>query len=131
MSLPIHPSRGLLQRSTLAKLALEEPLQQVVRAQGVTNVDVWLDDVSIDTVHNSAAIGAGAALQTYRELYGHLQAEGLVISQKKTHFVDSSAKVVAELNKARAEADPETRSLARDLGIDSAGARRRRLLTCN
>ena len=135
LSPPIYPRRGLLQgcplAPTLAKLALEHPLQNILRAQGVTNADLWLDDISIDAVHRSPAVAAGAALSIFRQIKQDLDAEGLEVSSRKTHFVGTSSKVVAELKKARQPADPDIQSLAKDLGIDSAGARRRRLFTAN
>ena len=135
LSPPIYPRRGLLQgcplAPTLAKLALETPLQNILRAQGVTNADLWLDDISIDAVHRSPAVAAGAALSIFRQIKQDLDAEGLEVSSRKTHFVGTSSKAVAELKKARQPADPDIQSLAKDLGIDSAGARRRRLFTAS
>ena len=135
LSPPIYPRRGLLQgcplAPTLAKLALETPLQNTIRAQGVTNADLWLDDISIDAVHRSPAVAAGAALSIFRQIKQDLDAEGLEVSSRKTHFVGTSSKAVAELKKAKQPTDPDIQSLAKDLGIDSAGARRRRLFTAN
>ena len=135
LSPPIYPRRGLLQgcplAPTLAKLALETPLQNIIRAQGVTNADLWLDDISIDAVHRSPAVAAGSALSIFRQIKQDLDAEGLEVSSRKTHFVGTSSKAVAELKKARQPSDPDIQTLAKDLGIDSAGARRRRLFTAN
>ena len=84
LSPPIYPRRGLLQgcplAPTLAKLALETPLQNTIRAQGVTNADLWLDDISIDAVHRSPAVAAGAALSIFRQIKQDLDAEGLEVS---------------------------------------------------
>ena len=87
LSPPIYPRRGLLQgcplAPTLAKLALEHPLQNILRAQGVTNADLWLDDISIDAVHRSPAVAAGAALSIFRQIKQDLDAEGLEVSSRK------------------------------------------------
>ena len=111
LSPPIYPRRGLLQgcplAPTLAKLALETPLQNIIRAQGVTNADLWLDDISIDAVHRSPAVAAGAALSIFRQIKQDLDAEGLEVSSRKTHFVGTSSKAVAELKNARQPSDPD------------------------
>ena len=106
-------------------------MQNTIRAQGITNADLWLDDLSIDAVHRSPAVAAGAALSIFRQIKQDLDAEGLEVSSRKTHFVGTSSKAVAELKKAKQPTDPDIQSLAKDLGIDSAGARRRRLFTAN
>ncbi|OLQ04145.1 hypothetical protein AK812_SmicGene12815 [Symbiodinium microadriaticum] len=66
----------------------------------VTNADLWLDDISIDAVHRSPAVAAGAALSIFRQIKQDLDAEGLEVSSRKTHFVGTSSKAVAELKKA-------------------------------
>ena len=82
----IFPGRGMIQgcpyAPTLAKLTMSEPLHRLKRVTGLHHCDVWLDDVSADSLHASPDIAAGAAYEAFRVLKASLQAEGLVLSQE-------------------------------------------------
>ena len=58
-----------------------------------------------------------------------LSAQGLKVNVVKTHFTCSSAKAEKCLRQALKEGEPEVSSVVKDLGVDSAGGRRRRITT--
>ena len=91
--------------------------------------DVWLDDVSADSLHASPVIAAGAAYEAFRVLKSSLQAEGLVLSQEKTKFVAGTPRSAAALRKLLRPGDPDIVDVVKDLGLDSGSGRRRRTTT--
>ena len=92
---------------TLAKLTMSEPLHRLKRVKGLDHCDVWLDDVSADSLHASPDIAAGAAYEAFRVLKSSLQAEGLVLSQEKTKFVAGTPRSAAALRKLLQPGDPD------------------------
>ncbi|CAE7277113.1 unnamed protein product [Symbiodinium natans] len=96
---------------------------------GLDHCDVWLDDVSADSLHASPDIAAGAAYEAFRVLKSSLQAEGLVLSQEKTKFVAGTPRSAAALRKLLRPGDPDIVDVVKDLGLDSGSGRRRRTTT--
>ena len=129
----IFPGRGMIQgcpyAPTLAKLTMSEPLHRLKRVTGLDHCDVWLDDVSADSLHASPDIAAGAAYEAFRVLKSSLQAEGLVLSQEKTKFVAGTPRSAAALRKLLRPGDPDIVDVVKDLGLDSGSGRRRRTTT--
>ncbi|CAE7748672.1 ZCCHC13 [Symbiodinium sp. CCMP2592] len=130
---PLFPGRGVPQGCPLApslsKLTMSEPLQKVSSLPSVTNTDLWLDDVSLDVVGSDPVEVASAALQAYRVLHASLGLEGLEVETTKTKFVAGTVRARAALQQLRRPGEPETADLVKDLGLDCAAGRRRRITT--
>ena len=114
---------------SISKLAMFDPVVAASQMPGVQHCDLWLDDCSLDVTHADADIVAAQVLEVYRSLKTDLSAQGLQVNVKKTHFTCSSAKAEKCLQKILQEGDPEVSSMVKDLGVDSAGGRRRRITT--
>ncbi|CAE7835037.1 unnamed protein product [Symbiodinium sp. CCMP2592] len=130
---PLFPGRGVPQGCPLApslsKLTMSEPLQKVSSLPSVTNTDLWLDDVSLDVVGSDPVEVASAALQAYRVLHASLGLEGLEVETTKTKFVAGTVRARAALQQLRRPGEPDTADLVKDLGLDCAAGRRRRITT--
>ncbi|CAE7387584.1 unnamed protein product [Symbiodinium sp. CCMP2592] len=130
---PLFPGRGVPQGCPLApslsKLTMSEPLKKVSALPSVTNTDLWLDDVSLDVVGPDPVEVASAALQAYRVLHASLGLEGLEVETTKTKFVAGTVRARAALQQLRRPGEPETADLVKDLGLDCAAGRRRRITT--
>ena len=120
--------RVALLAPSISKLAVFDPVVAASQMPGVQHCDLWLDDCSLDVTHADADIVA-AQVEVYRSLKTDLSAQGLQVNVKKTHFTCSSAKAEKCLKKILQEGDPEVSSVVKDLGVDSAGGRRRRITT--
>ena len=129
----IWPKRGMLQgcpcAPTLAKLTTYKPLKTIMAKPGVSHADLWLDDISIDIAHQDAEIAASLSVDVYRSLKRLLRDEGLELNMGKTKFVVNNAKSRKALRAMAGPNMPEVAELVKDLGLDSAGAKRRRVTT--
>ena len=111
----------------LAKLALYPSLSKLHKSKLTDNITAWLDDVSLDTEGAHASKTAARAAQSFKLLKSLLQADALQMSLSKTCFVCTNAASEKALKKLLGPDDPPVKSLARDLGTDYSGARRRRI----
>ena len=129
----VWPKRGMLQgcpcAPTLAKLTTHKPLTTILSKPGVSHADLWLDDISIDIAHQDAEIAASLGVEVFRSLKLLLHAEGLELNMSKTKFVVNNAKSKKSLKAMCGQGMPEVAELVKDLGLDSAGAKRRRVTT--
>ena len=114
---------------SLAKVALHPVIDKIQRRRDVANVDCWLDDVSIDIQHKSFKQVADSAIRVYRSLKDGMDANGFTISSKKTGFVASSTQASKHLRELLLPHEPQVYDVMRDLGVDSTGGRKRRLVT--
>ncbi|CAE7466241.1 unnamed protein product, partial [Symbiodinium natans] len=114
---------------SLAKVALHPVIEKIQRRRDVANVDCWLDDVSIDIQHKSFKHVADSAIRVYRSLKDGMDANGFKISSKKTGFVASSTQASKHLRELLLPHEPQVYDVMRDLGVDSTGGRKRRLVT--
>ena len=125
----IFPHTGVLAgcpaAPSISKLVVHTAAATLVRRPGATNLDVWIDDLSLDSVHSSPQQLASVCLRLFRGLASSLEDMGAKVSLDKTCFVASSAAAAKALNSVRRPEDPRVRLLARDLGVTSNGARRR------
>ncbi|CAE7234573.1 unnamed protein product [Symbiodinium sp. CCMP2592] len=78
---------------------------------------------------SSARRVASAALQAYRVLHASLGLEGLEVETTKTKFVAGTVRARAALQQLRRPGEPDTADLVKDLGLDCAAGRRRRITT--
>ena len=114
---------------SLAKVALRQTIDKIQKRKDVANVDCWLDDVSIDVQHKSFKQAADSAIRVYRSLKDGMDANGFTISSKKTGFVASSTQASKHLRELLLPHEPQVYDVMRDLGVDSTGGRKRRLVT--
>ena len=122
--------RGLLAGCPLApmlsKIALYSPLSAVLNGRRcIAGADVWIDDISVDLEDQSAEKAAGNARLLYKQLSQALGGGGHSISTKKTFFVASSSRASKALSSILEDGDPEVRSIGKDLGVGTSGAKRR------
>ena len=132
-SSPVHCRKGILagcpMAPLLAKLVLAPAIENFVGQHPKSSVDVWVDDISVDFVGQDAHTVTQDALAGYEELKQGLEAAGLTLSVSKTGFLTSSIECKKQLNLMRREDQPKAQDLLKDLGLDSSGARRRRIGT--
>ena len=127
---PVHHTHyggagGCPAAPSITKLIIHPVAAALTGRRGATNLDVWLDDLSLDCVHNDPQQLASTCVRLYRGLAISLGEMGAKVSLDKTCFVASSAAAAKALNAIRRPDDPPVRPLSRDLGITSNGARRR------
>ena len=127
----IIPFRGVLAgcpaAPSISKLVVHPVAATVQSKRATSNLDVWIDDMSLDSVHASAKQVATDAILLFRSLRSALEARGAKLSLEKTSFVASSSQAAKCLRAIREDTDPQVRAFARDLGVTSGGARRRLL----
>ena len=114
---PIAPS--------LSKLALHSPCAEVFRSGLVSNLDTWIDDISADMVAKAPDKVAAKSVKVFRMLQASLGQEQLTLSYSKSAFTQK------RLQQLLRPGEPSVLGLVKDLGVDSAGARRRRVATSN
>ena len=111
---------------SIAKLAIHPVASELLAQPVLSNLDAWIDDLTADVIHRSPVCAAAGAVKIYRLLQTVLDTQGLTLSATKTCFVTTSSEVTKALSKLLAPGEPQIQPLARDLGVDSGGARRRR-----
>ena len=111
---PIAPS--------LSKLALRSPCAEVFRSGLVSNLDTWIDDISADMVAKAPDKVAAKSVKVFRMLQ---------VSSSKSAFVCADKDTQKRLQQLLRPGEPPVLGLVKDLGVDSAGARRRRAATSN
>ena len=128
---PIWPKQGVLAgcpaAPSIAKLIIHPIAASITSRSGTTNLDVWVDDLSLDAVDKSPEAVARTSLRLFRGLRTALQDRGASLSMDKTCFVATSASAAKALSTLRCPTDPEVKPFARDLGVTSSGVRRRLL----
>ena len=113
----------------VAKLVLAPVIEGFLRGHPKASVDVWIDDISVDFVGQDAITVCREALAGYEELKQGLESAGLKLSTSKTGFLSSTNECKRFINLHRTEDQPRAHDLLKDLGLDSSGARRRRIGT--
>ncbi|CAE7235281.1 unnamed protein product [Symbiodinium sp. CCMP2456] len=116
---------------TLSKLAIHEPCARLSASGLVSNLNTWLDDISLDVADSDADRAASRSVRAYRLIAESLGSEALVLSKAKSAFVCSDKAAEKRLRALLRPDDPPILSLIRDLGVDSAAARRRRVAGSN
>ena len=120
---PIAPS--------LSKLALHGTCSAVQESGLVSNLDTWIDDISADISANDSEQVASKSIKVFRLLRDNLGQEQLLLSMTKSAFVCSDKETEKRLRRLLRPGEPPILSLVKDLGVDSAGARRRRVASSN
>ena len=94
-------------------------------------LDTWIDDVSIDAEDADAQRVAQKIVALYRTISEELGNAELLISTSKSAFVCTDKRTQHRLKQLLRPGEPPVLHLVKDLGVDSAGARRRRVATSN
>ena len=115
----------------LSKLALYRPCKAVVDTGLSAGLDTWIDDVSIDAEDADAQRVAQKIVALYRTISEELGNAELLISTSKSAFVCTDKRTQHRLKQLLRPGEPPVLHLVKDLGVDSAGARRRRVATSN
>ena len=110
---------------TLSKLAVGESIRQTCTGPDIDYVGTWIDDISVDTENKQAERAAAAVVRVFRRLHKALTADGHQVSIGKTYFVASSPAAERALKKKLGAGDPPIQSVAKDLGMELTGGRRR------
>ena len=113
----------------LAKLVMAPIIEAFVKEIKPYVVDVWIDDISIDLVCDSPEKLAHATIQAFRVLKNLLHQHGFSLSPNKTGIIVSDSKIARAIKVVRDVDTPEVHQVLKDLGVDSAGARLRRIPT--
>ena len=87
---------------------------------------MWVDDISIDFVGQTANEVCNEALHGFDVLKQRLDEAGLNMSLSKTGFLASTNECKRAVATNRREDQPTVHDLLKDLGLDSCGGRRRR-----
>ena len=125
----IWPGRGVLAgcpaAPSVSKLVIHPIAEKLASKNSVCNLDIWIDDLSLDSVNKSPLRVASDSLKLFRGLRQDLESRGAQVSISKTCFVASSTEAAKALSKLLDKSDPQVKPMNRDLGITSAGGRRR------
>ena len=127
---PAYAQKGILAgcpvAPALSKVALF-PVCNAVHQNGLATVlDVWIADISADVEHYDPQIAARRAYKLYSLFKELLPTSELLLNFKKSAFTCSDPKAAAALKKLLEDGDPKVCGVAKDLGVDNSGGRRRR-----
>ncbi|CAE7600840.1 unnamed protein product [Symbiodinium sp. CCMP2592] len=128
---PVRPTRGVIAGCPfapgLSKLVLHPVMNVLHHCPSLHNCDLYIDDSSFDVEDASVTTVVHKALEVWRLVKQQLTQRKLPISIAKSAWVCSSREVEKKLSAHLGEADPQIQSCWRDLGVDSAGGKRRRV----
>ncbi|CAE7251918.1 unnamed protein product [Symbiodinium sp. CCMP2592] len=101
---------------SIAKLIMHDVAAELSVKPGASNLDVWIDDLSLDTVTAAPKQTASIALRLFRGLRNSLESRGAKVAISKTSFVATSSEACKALKAICQPDDPAIKNLARDLG---------------
>ena len=131
VSQPVYGEKGILAgcpwAPQLAKIVLAKPMQEFIQKFPRAALSVWVDDISLMFTGSNPKSVALEAVSAYRSLHKLLCEVGLSISIKKTGYLTSSVKVKKHVAKISRKGEPAVHDVMKDLGVDSSGARCRRI----
>ncbi|OLP99123.1 hypothetical protein AK812_SmicGene18339 [Symbiodinium microadriaticum] len=127
----IRPKRGIPAGCplaiTMARVFLAPILREASTCEGLAGLDTWVDDIGADFEDKRPAVVARQALTGYRVLAEGLKGSGLKISGTKTGFLASTKEARKELQALLKPDEPKIFHSMRDLGVDCALGRLRRV----
>ena len=112
---------------TMARVFLAPILREASTCEGLAGLDTWVDDIGADFEDKRPAVVARQALTGYRVLAEGLKGSGLKISGTKTGFLASTKEARKELQALLKPDEPKIFHSMRDLGVDCALGRLRRV----
>ena len=108
---------------------MHEVVEPLWKGPPKCHVDLYIDDTGFDILYQDAKACAKKAYLVRQRVKRQLDDAKLPLSTGKSVWICSNTRAEKELNKLLQEGDPQVQSLAKDLGVDSAWGRRRRLAT--
>ena len=133
LSAPLVATTGIVAGFPLApglsKLIMHKVVEPLWRGPPKCHVDLYIDDTGFDVLYQDAKTCAKKAYLVRQRVKRQLDDAKLPLSAGKSVWICSNTRAEKELNKLLQEGDPQVQSLAKDLGVDSAWGRRRRLAT--
>ena len=131
LSPPVQPTRGIIAGCPyapgLSKLVMHPVMAELWSNPNLDHCDLYIDDSSFDIEGSSTTEVMHKALKVWRNVKQAFQAQHLPISVGKSAWVCSSRAMEKKLAEHLGPDDPKIQSCWRDLGIDSAGGKRRRV----
>ena len=112
---------------TMARVFLAPILREVSKCEGLAGLDTWVDDIGADFEDRRPGVVARQALTGYRVLAEGLRESGLKISKTKTGFLASTKEARKELRALLKPGEAKIFHSMRDLGVDCALGRLRRV----
>ena len=113
----------------IAKVYLQPILQRFHTQHPECQTDVWVDDISFDVCDENPNRAAIKAVDALRTLKAELEEDGLRLSIAKTGILINHKHLKESLKPLLTINDPKIVEVMRDLGVDSAGGRLRRIKT--
>ena len=133
VSAPIVATKGIIAGCPLApglsKLVMHDVVSPIWYGSPKCHVDLYIDDTGFDIVGQDAKECARKAYLVWTRVKQQLNRAKLPLSAGKSAWVCSNPRAEKELNRLLKAEDPQVKSLAKDLGIDSGWGRRRRVTT--
>ena len=127
----ILPARGILAgcpfATMMARVDLQPIMQEAAQLRSITALDTWVDDIGADVEARYPEQAAFAVYEGYKTLRRLLEGSDLRLSLKKTGFLCTAAEARRELQKLRKDGDPAICDSMKDLGLDCALGRVRRV----
>ena len=127
----ILPARGILAgcpfATMMARVYLQPIMQEAAQLRSITALDTWVDDIGADFEARYPEQAAFAVYEGYKTLRRLLEGSDLRLSLKKTGFLCTTAEARRELQKLRKDGDPPICDSMKDLGLDCALGRVRRV----
>ena len=127
----ILPARGILAgcpfATMMARVYLQPIMQEAAQLHSITALDTWVDDIGADFEARHPEQAAFAVYEGYKTLRRLLEGSDLRLSLKKTGFLCTTAEARRELQKLRKDGDPAICDSMKDLGLDCALGRVRRV----
>ena len=129
----IWTQRGILagdpQAPLAAKIYLKEALHAFCKRYPQLQVDLWIDDLSFDIVDRDPANAVRLAIAAFNYIKSLLEADNLKVSDKKTGFITSNNSAKKLLLEQLPKNGPGVHDVMRDVGVDCAAGRLRRIAT--
>ena len=128
---PVSPTRGIVAGCPfapgLSKLVMHPVMKQLSANPSLGHCDLFVDDSSFDMESKSVGDVVHKSMEIWRHVKRAFRAQQLPISIEKSAWVCSSRAVEKKLAAQLGPEDPKIRSCWRDLGVDSAGGKTRRV----
>ena len=133
LSAPVVATQGIVAGCPLApglsKLIMHEVVAPIWHGSPSCHVDLYIDDTGCDIVNQDPKVCAQKAYLVWQRVKRQLEQAKLPLSAGKSAWICSNPKAEKALNKLLRADDPQVKSLAKDLGVDSGWGRRRRVAT--
>ena len=115
------------QAPSAAKIYLKEALHAFRKRYPQLQLDLWIDNLSFDVVDRDPANAVRIGIAAFNYIKGLLEADNLIISEKKTGFITSNSTAKKLLAEQHPASGPKVHDVMRDLGVDCAAGRLRRV----